>query len=173
MRKNIFLFAIIAVISAAVGAYFALRTHEPVAAQQSASAAFFTQTFSDAQGNPQALSQHRGKILIVNFWATWCPPCVEEMPELVALQKEWSDQNVQIIGIGVDSAANISEFSLKHRIDYPLYVAGMNGSELSREFGNRSGGLPFTVLIKPDGQIGKTYLGRLKMDELQQDLKKL
>jgi thiol-disulfide isomerase/thioredoxin len=169
-KKNILLFSVVAIVFAVIGAYFAGQRLKPVTSQPSAANQLFAQTLPDTQGNPQSLSQWKGKILLVNFWATWCPPCVEEMPELVELQHEMTSQNVQIIGIGIDSASNIIEFSLKHKIDYPLYIAGMNGSELSKQFGNQSGGLPFTVLVGPDGQVEKTYLGRLKMKQVREDL---
>jgi peroxiredoxin len=168
--KNILAFSLIAIVFASIGAYFATRHFETAPPQQSAVKLLFAQTFSDSAGNPQAMSQWKGKNLIVNFWATWCPPCVEEMPELVELQHEVASRNTQIIGIGIDSAKNIAEFSAKHKIDYPLYVSGMSGTELSKQFGNSAGGLPFTVLIGPDGQVKKTYLGRLKMDSLRRDL---
>ena len=83
---------------------------------------------------------------------------------------EKSGKNLQVIGIGVDSAANITEFSKKHQIHYPLYVAGMGGVDLSRQVGNQAGGLPYTLLITPDGQVRKTFLGRLEMDKLRQEL---
>jgi peroxiredoxin len=172
-KRNFFVFILIAIVFAAGGVYFALQKFEPAPPQRAAANLLFAQSLPDAQGELQALNQWKGKILVVNFWATWCPPCVEEMPELVALQKEMASQNVQIIGIGIDSAANISEFSTKHAIDYPLYVAGMSGTELSRQFGNQAGGLPFTVIIAPDGQVKKTYLGRLKMERLRKDLTSL
>ena len=170
MKKNMALFVVIAISSALIGVYFALHRLGPQAPDSSASNALFAMTLPDAQGVSQPLSQWRGKILVVNFWATWCPPCVEEMPELVDLQKEMASRNVQIVGIGIDSASNISEFSQKHRIDYPLYVAGSNGTELSKQLGNQIGALPFTILINVDGRIEKTYLGRLKFDRLRQDL---
>jgi thiol-disulfide isomerase/thioredoxin len=173
MKKNTLLFVVIAVAFAAIGAYFALQRMEPTQPQQSASKLLFAQTLTNLQGNPEAISKWKGKILIVNFWATWCAPCVEEMPELVELQQEMKAHNVQIIGIGIDSASNMREFSSKHNIDYPLYIAGMNGTELSRQFGNQVGGLPFTVLIGTDGQVKKTYLGRLKMQQLRKDLTSL
>lgn len=169
-KKNVLLFLLIAIVFASIGVYFATQRFGPASPQHSASTLLFTQTLSDSQGNPQALSQWKGKILVVNFWATWCPPCVEEMPELVELQHDTASKNVQIIGIGIDSASNISEFSSKHKIDYPLYVSGMKGTELSKQFGNQSGGLPFTVLLSPEGQVKKTYLGRLNMKELRKDL---
>ena len=92
------------------------------------------------------------------------------MPELTELQKELQPKNIQILGIGIDSPANISAFAEKYKIAYPLYVAGMEGSELSRQLGNQAGGLPFTVLIDASGKVKKTYLGRLKMDELRRDI---
>ncbi len=83
----------------------------------------------------------------------------QEMPELTALQKELQPKNVQILGIGIDNPANISAFADKYKIGYPLYVAGMDGTELSRQLGNQAGGLPFTVLIGADGQREKDLPG--------------
>jgi peroxiredoxin len=95
------------------------------------------------------------------------------MPELSALAAGAAAGRLNVIGIGIDSPSNIAEFAAKYKISYPLYVAGMGGTELSRSFGNSAGGLPYTVLIGADGQVRKTYLGRLKFDELRQDLAKL
>jgi peroxiredoxin len=95
------------------------------------------------------------------------------MPELTALQKEIQPKNIQILGIGIDNPASISAFADKYQIAYPLYVAGIDGSELSRQLGNQAGGLPFTVLLDASGKVKKTYLGRLKMDELRRDLNAL
>ena len=133
----------------------------------------FKQSRNDLQGKPQSLAQWRGKPLVVNFWATWCAPCVQEMPELSELAALDAGKTFNVIGIGIDSPSNMNEFAAKHKIAYPLYVAGMGGTELSREFGNSAGGLPYTVLIGADGQVRKTYLGKLKFDELRADLAKL
>jgi peroxiredoxin len=173
MKQNMLPFAAIAVIFAGIGIYFGAQRFQPEAPQNTATANFFSQTMPDAQGTARALSQWKGKALVVNFWATWCAPCVDEMPELSALQAEVGSKNTQIIGIGIDSAANIREFGAKYKITYPLYIAGMNGTDLSRQFGNQAGGLPFTVLIGTDGKVRKTYLGRLKMKELRNDLSSL
>jgi thiol-disulfide isomerase/thioredoxin len=124
----------------------------------------------DAQGQTQTMAQWKGKILLINFWATWCPPCVAEMPELVELQADMKDKNLQIVGIGIDSPSNIKEFLSTYKISYPVLIAGMSGTELSRLLGNQAGGLPFTVLIGADGQIKKTYLGRLDMKKVRTDL---
>jgi peroxiredoxin len=95
------------------------------------------------------------------------------MPELSELAAKDGGKHVNVIGIGIDSPANLNEFVKKTKVSYPLYVGGMSGTDLSRELGNVNGGLPFTVLIGPDGQVRKTYVGRLKFDQLRADLAKL
>jgi peroxiredoxin len=163
------LIIVVALVFAAAGAWFGLH-RERSSAPPEASAVFFGTSLADAAGKSTALAQWKGKPLVVNFWATWCDPCVEEMPELSALQKEVQARNIQILGIGVDTATNIAAFADRYHIAYPVYVAGMEGGELSRRMGNKAGGLPFTVLIGADGQVRKTWLGRLKMDELRREL---
>ena len=127
-------------------------------------------SLKDSGGRQRKMSEWQGKILLINFWATWCPPCVSEMPELVALQNDLASKNLQVIGIGIDSPSNIREFAEKHQISYPLLLGGLEGSELSRQFGNESGGLPFTILIGADGTVRKTYMGRLDMEKVRADL---
>jgi peroxiredoxin len=95
------------------------------------------------------------------------------MPELSELAARDGGKRFNVIGIGIDSPSNLVEFAKKTKVAYPLYVGGMSGTDLSRELGNANGGLPFTVLIGPDGQVRKTYLGRLKFEELRADLAKL
>ena len=127
----------------------------------------------DTQGQTHALSEWRGKVLLVNFWATWCPPCVEEMPELVDLQNSSEIKNLQIVGIGVDSPSNIQQFTKKYQISYPILMAGMEGTEIARALGNQAGGLPFTVLLDSEGRVRQTYLGRLNMNQVKADLANL
>ena len=133
-------------------------------------AALYAQSMNDAAGTAHPLSQWKGKALVVNFWAPWCAPCVKEMPELAALATDSVAKNIHVIGIDIDSPTNIAEFAARLKVSYPLYVAGMSGTELSREFGNTSGSLPYTVLIDADGKIRKTYLGQLKFDQLKADM---
>jgi thiol-disulfide isomerase/thioredoxin len=172
MKRNL-MYGGIVILFISLGFYFGFKQFGVRPADRTASDSLFSHTFTDTDGRSQSLSQWRGKPLIINFWATWCAPCVEEMPELSALQAEIAPQNIHIIGIGVDSASNILQFSSKYKINYPLYTASMNGIDLSRQFGNRTGGLPFTVLLGSDGQIKKTYLGRLQIADLRKDLASL
>lgn len=170
MKKNIFAFGFVALLFTAAGIYVGNERSTPAAAEPSAVGRLLSLSLMDASGQPQSMAQWKGRALIVNFWATWCAPCVDEMPELSALQKEIEPLKFQILGIGIDSPSNIAEFSAKYKISYPLYVGGTNGTDLSRQLGNQAGGLPFTVLIGRDGQIKKTFLGRLKMNELRKEL---
>jgi peroxiredoxin len=95
---------------------------------------------------------------------------VQEMPELSSMHEELAAKNIQFIGIGIDSLANMREFAEKYKITYPLYVAGMTGTQLAATLGNNTGGLPFTVLLNRSGKIVKTYRGRLDMAQLRKDI---
>lgn len=169
MKREIFIFCIIAALFLSLGLYFGVKKAEPEVVPD-AGTQLFKQALPDASGTLHELSKWKGHILLVNFWATWCPPCVEEMPELSELQEEKSFKNLQILGIGVDSPSNIRDFAAKYKISYPLYVAGMGGGELSKALGNQHGGLPFTLLIDSSGQINKAYLGRLQMETVRKDI---
>lgn len=171
MKRNTILFSAVAIICVIAGIYFGARHHAPVAAEASAVDALFQQRLMDPDEQVQALAQWRGKALVVNFWATWCAPCVEEMPELAQLHFELAPQNIHILGIGIDSASNIKQFAAKyHNISYPLYVGAVSSIEISRKLGNPTGGLPFTVLIDAKGEVKKSYLGRLNMAQLRADI---
>lgn len=165
----------IAILFSCLGIYFGGRHSEPSPTAEPPIIRLFSLSMQDKDGELQALSQWKNKTLVINFWATWCAPCVEEMPELSALQKSITANNAQIIGIGIDSADNIAAFTKKYqeKIAYPIYVGGMNGAELLRSLGNQTGGLPFTILVGADGKIKKTYLGRLDIKTLTSDLSNL
>jgi peroxiredoxin len=168
--KKITAFVVIAVLFTSIGIYFGVKRLEPSAPADTAVAALMQVSMKDSGGKQRKMSEWQGKVLLLNFWATWCPPCVSEMPELVALQNELAGKNLQVVGIGIDSPSNIREFAEKHQITYPLLLGGLEGSELSRQFGNQSGGLPFTILIGPDGSVRQTYMGRLNMEKVRADL---
>lgn len=171
--KKISSFIVIAVLFTAIGLYFGTKRFQPGPPADTAVGALMQLSFKDSQDKQRKMSEWKGKTLLLNFWAPWCPPCVDEMPELVALQKDMTDKNLQIVGIGIDSPTNIRQFADKHQITYPLLISGLEGTELSRQFGNEAGGLPFTVLIAPDGTVRKTYMGRLNLEKVRADLASL
>jgi thiol-disulfide isomerase/thioredoxin len=123
-------------------------------------------TLPDARGVQQPLSQWRGKVLVVNFWATWCEPCRDEMPEFVRLQRELGPRGLQFVGIAVDQADKVAAFARELGLNYPALVGGYDAMELSRTLGNRLVALPFTVVVDRQGRIAHTELGPFKRDQL-------
>lgn len=132
--------------------------------------ALWASSLPDLAGHAQALSQYKGRALVVNFWASWCGPCVEEMPALSALQAQYSTKGIQFVGIGIDSADNINSFLKKVSVNYPIYVAGFGGANLARSFGDAAGGLPFTVVLDRSGRVRYAKLGRVDVAALQRAL---
>ena len=134
-------------------------------------AALFDARLVGLDGQEFALSELRGKLLVVNFWATWCAPCVQEMPYLESMAKELP--NVKFVGIGIDTAQNIAQFVTKIQISYQLLVAGHAGISLVRELGNSAGGLPFTLLFDANGSIFDTLLGQVEPVDLRHRIDRL
>jgi len=126
-------------------------------------------TLPDLNGQAQRLAQYRGKPLLVNFWATWCAPCVQEMPELAQLDQRYPQ--VQFLGVGIDTLINMQQFVEKVPVSYPLVVAGYAGIDLVRGLGNTPGGLPFTVLFDADGSVHHRVLGKINPDDLDHILR--
>ena len=133
----------------------------------------FAASFPDEDGKLQALKQWQGKIIVLNFWATWCPPCREEMPELSTLNEKYQNKNVIFLGVSTDDLDLVKEFSKETKVSYPLLAADMAGNDLAFSLGNNQDVLPYTVIIKADGTVAKTYFGRLSMPQLEETLNKL
>jgi len=131
---------------------------------------FFSISLPDQNGKPVALSEYKGKPLIVNFWARWCVPCREEIPELRAVaqaQRAQGAKGLTVLGIGLeDNVPNVQEFIKAYEMDYPLLFAQSQGIELMKTLGNDKAGLPFTVFIDPKGMIVGRKLGRISRSQL-------
>lgn len=124
-------------------------------------------TLTDSGGQPQAFTQWQGKVLVVNYWATWCPPCREEMPAFSRLQTRLGPQGVQFVGIGIDSPSAIKEFAFQTPMSYPLLIGGSDGMDLMRELGNTAGALPYTLVLDRQGQPALSRLGMFQEAELE------
>lgn len=127
----------------------------------------------DLAGHEQALAQWRGKVLVVNFWATWCAPCREEMPHFVAVQTRDAAKGVQFVGIAVDQPDKVREFANEVGVNYPVLIGGFGAIELSRTLGNELSALPFTIVVDRSGSVAHTQLGPLKAAQLDKLLQRL
>jgi thiol-disulfide isomerase/thioredoxin len=123
--------------------------------------AIFAANLPNESGVTQNLGQYKGKIIVLNFWATWCPPCREEIPELSELNTEYKNKNVVVLGIAVDELSSVKEFSKATPVHYPLYVAENDGMAFAENLGNSKGVLPYTVIINQEGKVVNTYFGRI------------
>ena len=119
------------------------------------------------------MDQWRGKVVIVNFWATWCAPCREEMPEFIKAQKDLGPKGLQIVGIAVDQPDKVRQFAAEIGVNYPTLVGGFGAMELSKTLGNTVMALPFTVIVDRQGGIAHTQLGVLKPDKLNAIVRQL
>lgn len=130
----------------------------------------YAASFPDSNGQIQAIEQWRGKILVVNFWATWCPPCREEMPELSHLHDRYKSKDVVVVGIATEDVAKIQEFSKETKVSYPLLAGDMEAMNLGSALGNNRGILPYTVIIGRDGDVAKTFFGQVNSAMLEEVL---
>ncbi|MGN4071657.1 TlpA family protein disulfide reductase [Burkholderia gladioli] len=133
-------------------------------------AALWAASVTDTEGKPQSLASFKGQKVVVNFWASWCGPCVQEMPELVQLSHEYKSRGIHFVGVAVDSDKNVQAFLQKVMVDYPVVVSGYAGADLARNFGNTAGALPFTVVIDANGRVRVTKLGQIQVGELKKTL---
>lgn len=154
-------------VAVATGAGVALYLTTGERASAPAVERLFAQVFDDPDGRPQPLAQWKGQWLVLNFWATWCAPCVEEMPHLQQVAHDYAGRGVAVVGLGIDNADAIRRFRKQLDLDLPLLVAGATGSNLARELGNPSGALPYTVLISPQGTVVQARLGLLRPELLR------
>lgn len=123
-------------------------------------------SFMDLQGKPRRLADWRGQVVLCNFWATWCAPCREEIPLLIAARRKYGPSGMEIVGIAIDNAAKVRQFSVSLNISYPILLAEADGLDLMRQLGNGGGGLPYTVIADRQGAVIHRKLGALKQAEL-------
>jgi len=126
-----------------------------------------TATFYDLNEKLQPLAQWKGKILIVNFWATWCPPCIAEIPEFIKIQSKYASAGVQFVGIAIDQKSKVKTFVDEVGMNYPALLGDLAGIDLAKRLGNPSGGLPYTVIVDRTGKVISTQLGTLSKEKLE------
>lgn len=144
----------------------------PLAAPAIAPAALFAATFLDEGRASRSLAQFQGKLLVVNFWATWCGPCRAEMPAFDRLHRRWSARDVRFVGLSAEPPETAARFGRELSIGYPLWTGGDHVQELSRRLGNSSSVLPHTVLLGPDGRVLEQRVGPYTEQELEELLQR-
>lgn len=154
-------------LAALGGAGVAAWRMQPRAVQEGASQALWDASLEGPAGEPVRMAAFRGHPLLLNFWATWCPPCVEELPLLNGFYGDNRAKGWQVLGLAIDQPSNVRKFLQRMPLDFPVALGGLSGTELARGLGNERGGLPFTVLFGADGNILKRKMGQLTAQDLQ------
>lgn len=155
-------------LAAVAGAGLAWWRMSPHAAPAAAQHAFWAQRFETPLGEALNMASLAGKPLLVNFWATWCPPCVEELPLIDAFWRENRPNGFQVLGLAIDQPSAVRRFLQRQALGFPIGLAGVGGTELAQSLGNAGGGLPFSVFFNADSSIWRQKLGQLSQDDLNQ-----
>lgn len=172
MNRTLLLAIPLALAALAAGIWLAQSRYAPQTPTAS-TAALWQLAFPDDRGRAQPLSQWRGKVLVLNFWASWCAPCREEMPDFVALRAQFQPRGVEFVGLAIDNPANVTQFLRAHPVTYPILIGEGVAHDLARQLGNPSGALPYTLVIDREGEIVLKHLGRLPRAELEAVLNKI
>lgn len=121
-------------------------------------------TLNDLDGNPQTSQQWQHKIIVINFWATWCPPCRKELPEFINLQREYGAKGLQFVGIAIDELEDVRRFAAITKFNFPVLIGNADALHLSERLGNRLQGLPYTVIFNRDGEVVYRSTGAIGPD---------
>lgn len=162
--------ALLAVLAGA-GLWQLNRPGPRIDAVELAPGAIYSMTFSDPAGGARSMEALRGRFVVLNFWATWCAPCREEMPGFSRLQAKWQAGNVRFVGITGDDRHAVERFLEQLPVSYPVFLAGSDAESWARRLGDRDAVLPFTVLIDPEGRIVGQKVGIYSEGALDAELR--
>lgn len=164
-RRQIMMASALGVAAAAAGAGWAWRRQSSAAAEMPP--ALWQARFAGLDGQqPLAMASLRGKPLVINFWATWCPPCVREMPQFERFHQAYAGRGWQVLGLALDSPSAVAGFLRRTPVTYPIAMAGLDGSEWMVALGNAHGALPFTVVLDAGGRLQQRHLGETRYNQL-------
>jgi thiol-disulfide isomerase/thioredoxin len=158
----------VAAVAAAAGAggYLLQQRRTARAQADAASNELWTLDFETPGPDRLAMASFRGQPLVLNFWATWCPPCVREMPALDRFHREYRAQGWQVLGLAADNANAVRSFLANTPVGFSIALTGFAGIDLSGRLGNSSGGLPFTVLYDREGRVLQRHIGETQYEQL-------
>lgn len=166
LGRRRWVYAAVAAAAGLGGAGLAWWRFSPDGVEAKAPPGFWDLEFQSPSGGTVALASMRGRPLLVNFWATWCPPCVEEMPLLDAFYREQQANGWQVLGLAVDKPDAVREFLARHPVSFPVAMVDASGIGLTQSLGNSSAGLPFSVHFGAEGAVLGRKIGRISSQEL-------
>lgn len=166
-RRRNWLMGAVAVGAVAAGAGVAWWRQRPGGVESGAIERLWALSFDRPDGGALPMASFKGRPLLVNFWATWCPPCVEEMPLLDAFFREHAAKGWQVLGLAVDQPSSVRTFLQRRPVTFPIGMAGLEGTELARSLGNGSGGLPYSVVLDANGEVRERRMGRVTEADLR------
>lgn len=176
MNRTLTVLVVVVALVAAAAGLLTARQSELVSAPPAPNPALeklLNLEFPDSTSSKRPLADAKGKVLVLNFWATWCPPCRKEMPALSAISTKYRDRGVQFFGISIDTESNVRSFQTQTPVSYPLLIASPSAVQLTEALGNTVQALPFTVIVDKNGKIGLVKLGPMSEDELDRKLTEL
>lgn len=166
--RRAWLVGAVAATAAAAGSGLAWWRLRPADPADGAVQALWAQRFDTPEGGTLEMAALRGRRLVLNFWATWCPPCVEELPLLDGFFREQKVNRWQVLGLAIDQPSAVRRFLARTPVSFPIGLAGLGGTELGKSLGNLSGGLPFTVVLGGDGRVVERRMGKLSAGDIAQ-----
>jgi thiol-disulfide isomerase/thioredoxin len=171
-RRQLMLYGAAAVAAAVAGVGAAWWKGNPQPHAEAASD-LWTRRFAKPDGGELAMTSLRGRPLVINFWATWCAPCLIEMPQIDRFHREFGPRGWQVLGLAIDQAEPVREFLTKLPVGFTIALGGFEGSEVASRLGNSQGALPFTVMFDGNGQVRWRHLGQTTFEALSEHARKL
>lgn len=161
------LIVVVAIAATLAGIFLQHKLHQEDAARRPQF------TLVDTEGQQRSISEFDGKVILLNFWAAWCPPCKEEMPDFVRLQEDFGPQGFTVVGVAIDTLDNAQTFMDTVGVNYPVLMGMDEGIPLAQQYGNRLGALPYSVIIDRKGHIISSYPGKVDYQMLADIIKPL
>lgn len=162
----------IAIVAAFLAGNYVMKLYQestPAAKEAKAMESQYRPGFElvDLDGVKRNMDEWNGQVIVVNFWATWCPPCRKEMPAFIELQETYAAQGLQFVGIALDETSKVQDFVDSLGVDYPILVGGNDAIKVSDAYGNRLGALPYTAVVDREGIIVKTFRGEVSKSSVE------